>query len=47
MICRQNVLLQNSNKMAAKPLSDQEKRKQISVRGIASLEGVTDIKKVT
>ncbi|XP_076803647.1 glycogen phosphorylase, muscle form-like isoform X2 [Clavelina lepadiformis] len=31
--------------MATNPVSDQEKRKQISVRGIASLEGVTDIKK--
>uniref|UniRef100_H2Y4R2 Alpha-1,4 glucan phosphorylase n=1 Tax=Ciona savignyi TaxID=51511 RepID=H2Y4R2_CIOSA len=31
--------------MASKPVTDQEKRKQISVRGIASLEGVSDIKK--
>uniref|UniRef100_H2Y4R0 Alpha-1,4 glucan phosphorylase n=1 Tax=Ciona savignyi TaxID=51511 RepID=H2Y4R0_CIOSA len=29
----------------SKPVTDQEKRKQISVRGIASLEGVSDIKK--
>nr|BAD98150.1 glycogen phosphorylase [Ascidia sydneiensis samea] len=31
--------------MTSKPVTDQEKRKQISVRGIASLEGVADIKK--
>ena len=28
----------------AKPLTDQEKRKQISVRGLAGVENVTDIK---
>lgn len=33
--------------MATKPLTDEEKRKQISVRGIASLEGVSDFKKVS
>ena len=31
--------------MAAKPISDAERRKQISVRGIAQVENVTDIKK--
>nr|CAB3265335.1 glycogen phosphorylase, brain form [Phallusia mammillata] len=31
--------------MTTKPVTDHEKRKQISVRGIASLEGVSDIKK--
>ena len=31
--------------MAAKPQSDQDKRKQISVRGIAQVENVTNIKK--
>ena len=31
--------------MAAKPMSDAERRKQISVRGIAQVENVTDIKK--
>jgi len=33
--------------MSTKPVTDADKRKQISVRGIASLEGVADIKKVT
>ena len=31
--------------MAAKPQTDHEKRKQISVRGIAQVENVTNIKK--
>ena len=31
--------------MAAKPQSDHDKRKQISVRGIAQVENVTNIKK--
>ena len=31
--------------MASKPQSDKEKRKQISVRGIAQVENVTNIKK--
>jgi starch phosphorylase len=31
--------------MAAKPLTDHERRKQISVRGIAALENVTEVKK--
>lgn len=31
--------------MAAKPQTDQEKRKQISVRGIAQVENVTNVKK--
>jgi len=30
----------------ARPLTDYERRKQISVCGIATLEGVKDIKKV-
>ena len=30
----------------AVPLSDQDRRKQISVCGVADLEGVKDIKKV-
>lgn len=29
----------------SRPLSDQEKRKQISVRGLAGVENVTDLKK--
>ena len=32
-------------RMAAKPQSDIDKRKQISVRGIAQVENVTNIKK--
>ena len=28
----------------ATPISDEDKRKQISVRGVATLEGVEDIK---
>ena len=28
----------------ATPITDEEKRKQISVRGVATLEGVDDIK---
>jgi len=31
--------------MAAKPVTDQERRKQISVRGIAQLENVSEVKK--
>lgn len=34
-----------TGEMAAKPQTDQEKRKQISVRGIAQVENVTNVKK--
>ena len=33
----------NRSRMSA-PLTDEEKRRQISVRGVASLEGVDDLK---
>lgn len=39
------VVSANTRKNMARPISDQEKRKQISVRGIAGLEDVAGIKR--
>lgn len=39
--------LSKDSKNFSKPLTDVEKRRQISVRGISSFEGVNDLKKVS